>query len=347
MLQSHYVSNCDPIASMLWSNLVQHMDHTNLAQVPQWHTAIQQAYRHTPLYLQAEDAAGEQAILPAFVIRRRLFGTVVTSMPFLDAGGPCGSSPRLLHKLVSHLLLEASHTGAGFVELRSTVPLDLPVKPFGDKVNMVLPLPAEPGQLWARFDGKVRNQIRKAERSGLSVEFAQADNLDEFYNIFAQNMRDLGSPVHARGFFQAILDAFGDKAMLVLVRKREQAIGGLFALSFKDSLIVPWASSLRQFFSLCPNMLLYWETIRMASLKGFRRFEFGRSSRDAGTYRFKRQWGAIEEPLFWYSVPLCRQQSQLLSGTDNRIIFFRRLWQKLPLRFTEWFGPRIRKYLTQ
>ena len=161
MLQSHYVSNCDPIASMLWSNLVQHMDHTNLAQVPQWHTAIQQAYRHTPLYLQAEDAAGEQAILPAFVIRRRLFGTVVTSMPFLDAGGPCGSSSRLLHKLVSHLLLEASHTGAGFVELRSTVPLDLPVKPFGDKVNMVLPLPAEPGQLWARFDGNSHSAPRK------------------------------------------------------------------------------------------------------------------------------------------------------------------------------------------
>jgi serine/alanine adding enzyme len=341
------VTHCDPQTSTLWSLLIQEMDQTNLAQVPQWHTVIEQVYHHTPLYLQAEDTAGQQAILPAFVIHSRLFGTAVTSMPFLDTGGPCGSSPALVHKLVSRLLREASRAGAGLVELRCTGPLDLPVKAFGDKVSMSLPVPREPGQLWAQLDAKVRNQIRKAERSGLSVEFGQADKLAEFYAIFAQNMRDLGSPVHAQGFFQAILDTFGDKATLVLVRKKTQAIGGLFALSFKDSLVVPWASSLREYFSLCPNMLLYWETLRMACLKGYRHFDFGRSSRNGGTYRFKRQWGAVEEPLFWYNIPLGRQQGRRLWGSDKRVIFLGQLWQKLPPRFAQWLGPRIRKYLTQ
>ena len=210
----------------------------------------------------------------------------------------------LSRTLLARLIEEAAHHGAGLVELRCTVPVDLPVAATGDKVNLFLPLPKDPGRLWSQLDAKVRNQVRKAERSGLSVEFGQSERLDDFYETFARNMRDLGSPVHARGFFQAILDAFGDQARIALVRKDGQPIGGLIALAFKDSLIVPWASSLRQYLSLCPNMLLYWETLRSACIEGFQRFDFGRSSRNSGTYRFKRQWGAVEEPLFWYTIPI-------------------------------------------
>ena len=341
------VTHCDPYASTLWSILIEQLDQTNLAQAPQWHTAIQQAYHHTPLYLQAEDAAGQQAILPAFLIRSHLFGTVVTSMPFLDTGGPCSSSPALSRALLTHLIDEATHRGAGLVELRCTVQLDLPVAATGDKVNLFLPLPNDPGRLWSQLDTKVRNQVRKAERSGLAVEFGQSEGLDDFYETFARNMRDLGSPVHARRFFQAILDAFGDQARIALVRKGEQAIGGLIALAFKDSLIVPWASSLRQYLSLCPNMLLYWEMLRSACVEGFQRFDFGRSSRNSGTYRFKRQWGAVEEPLFWYTIPIGARPRQRLSSADPKGALLARLWRSLPLHATRWLGPHVRKYLTQ
>ena len=107
-------------------------------------------------------------------------------------------------------------------------------------------------------------------------------------------MRDLGSPVHAREFFRATLEAFGDRARVALVRKGQTPIGGLVALAFKDVLAVPWASCAKEHFALCPNMLLYWETIRAGCMDGFRRFDFGRSTRGSGTYRFKRQWGAQE-----------------------------------------------------
>jgi len=341
------ISQCDPRSSALWSTLIQQIDQTNLAQAPVWYTAIQQAYHHTPLYLQAEDTGGQQAILPAFLLRSHLFGTVVTSMPFLDAGGPGGSSSKLVHTLVSRLFEEATRRGAGLVELRCTMPLDLPVQASGDKVNLSLPLPEDPGQLWARLDAKVRNQIRKAERSGLSVEFGQSEKLDDFYETFARNMRDLGSPVHARGFFQAVLDGFGNLARIALVRKDAQPIGGLIALTFKNSLIVPWASSLRQYLSLCPNMLLYWETLRSACLEGFQRFDFGRSSLNSGTYRFKRQWGAIEEPLFWYTIPIAASLRRRLSSADPKAALLARLWRYLPLRVTRWLGPHIRKSLTQ
>jgi FemAB-related protein (PEP-CTERM system-associated) len=341
------ITLCQPEVNNAWSAFIHERDDANLGQAPQWYTVIRQAYCHKPLYFQAEDTAGVGGILPTFLIRSWVFGTVITSMPFLDVGGPCGSSAVIAGALVSRLIEEATCYGAGLVELRCTKPLDLPVQATGDKVNLSLPLPKDPDRLWLQLDAKVRNQIRKAERSGLSIEFGNTEKLGEFYSIFAENMRDLGSPVHAMGFFQAILDAFGEKASVVLVRKDTQAIGGLFALSHKDSLIVPWASSLREYFSLCPNMLLYWETLRMACLNGFRIFDFGRSSRDGGTYRFKRQWGAVEEPLFWYSIPLGTHPRKHLSQTDGRGVILARLWRSLPLHVTRWLGPKIRKSLTQ
>src|SRR5262249_44811223 len=152
------------------------------------------------------------------------------------------------------------------------------------KVNLVLPLPGSSDDLWRQLSGKVRNQVRKAEKSGLTVELGGSEKLEEFYGPFAVNMRDLGSPVHSLTFFEKIFESFGSSARVVLVRKSDCTVGGLIALKFKDTLAVPWASSLRQYLALCPNVLLYWETLRAACAEGFTRFDFGRSTRDSGTY---------------------------------------------------------------
>lgn len=341
------VSHWQPGASDKWSALIRQMDHANLAHASEWFVAIQNSYGLTPLYLQAEDTRGQTAVLPAFIVRSRLFGTSVTSMPFLDTGGPCSSSPTLARILVDSLIEESTRLGADFIELRCTVEMDLPVEAYKEKVNLVLPLPGSPDNLWKQLNAKVRNQVRKAVRSGLSVELGGAEKLDEFYKVFSVNMRDLGSPVHARRFFSAMLDAFKGKARIALVRKGTMAIGGLIAFVFKDTMVVPWASCLRHYSSLCPNMLLYWETLRTACDEGVRRFEFGRSSRNSNTYRFKHQWGALAEPLFWYTIPIGRSHNRRLSADDKGMAFLVQLWKRFPLGLTRWVGPHIRKYLTQ
>src|SRR6185369_10200078 len=131
-----------------------------------------------------------------------------------------------------------------------------------------LAIPADADCLWHRLDKDVRYQVRKAERAGLAVEAGGAEQLASFYDVFAV------------------------RARVLLVRRGRTVIGGLMTIAFKDRLTVPWASCLKQYFSLCPNMLLYWEALRRACAGGFRRFDFGRSTRDSGTHRFKQQWGA-------------------------------------------------------
>ena len=89
-----------------WSRAVDASRHAKLAHAAEWFTVIKRVYGHEPLYLTADSDAG-CAVLPAFVVRRPLFGTVVTSMPFLDSGGPCGASPEVAALLVERLFAEA------------------------------------------------------------------------------------------------------------------------------------------------------------------------------------------------------------------------------------------------
>ncbi len=341
------VSRSAPDTAGTWRQVVDEFSQSNLGHSPEWFTVIRSAYGHDPLYLSAEDGEGRHGVLPAFVVRRPVLGTVVTSMPFLDSGGPCASSVGLAHLLVEQLIGQAHRVGARVVELRCTERLALAAQPMEQKVNLALDLPADSDRLWRQLDARIRNQVRKAERSGLSVEFGRMEKLAAFYDIFAARMRDLGSPVHAPGFLRAVLDSFGDRARIALVRSGSTPVGGLVALAFKDRLAVPWASCLKDYLSLCPNMLLYWEILRTACAEGFRRFDFGRSSRHSGTYRFKRQWGAREEPLFWYTIPVTPRRSQPIPGASKGAVLLSKVWQRLPLAVTRRLGPRIRKYLTQ
>jgi serine/alanine adding enzyme len=334
--------------SGVWARwLVDNLPHARLAHAPEWAGVISRAYGHEPLYLSGEDEEGRSGILPAFVVRRPLFGPVLTSMPFLDSGGPCSPSLELAAALVARLLLESRRIGARRVELRCAERLPLPYQPMESKVNLTLPLPADPDRLWRALDGSVRNQVRKAQRSGLVVGIAGPEELSAFYNTFAARMRDLGSPVHSRGFFLAILESFGTRARIVVVRNDRLTVAALLALAFRDRLIVPWAACLKEFFSQCANMLLYWETLRRACVEGFRAFDFGRSTRDSGTYRFKRQWGAVEEPLFWYTIPEPAHADASAASFGKVADLLIAAWRRLPLSVSRGVGPRIRKYLIQ
>ena len=331
-----------------WHRVVNQSNRSALAHAPEWFSLIQRAYGHTPLYLTMDDGNGRSGVLPAFVVRRPFFGTVVTSMPFLDSGGPCSQSPETRRVLVEHLIAEARRIGATRVELRCSEPLDIAAEPARHKVNLTLPLSSDPDRLWRGFDKQVRNQVRKAERSGLSIEHGGVEKLRAFYDAFVVRMRDLGSPPHAPAFLRAVIDGFGARARIVLVQKGGVTVGALIALAFKDRLVVPWAICLKEYFSFCPNMLLYWETLRAACVEGFRCFEFGRSTRDSGTYRFKRQWGAQEEQLFWYSIAPGRGVSQTNETAHaSTALILHKAWQWLPLALTRSVGPHIRRYLTQ
>jgi FemAB-related protein (PEP-CTERM system-associated) len=195
--------------------------------------------------------------------------------------------------------------------------------------------------MWETLDRKVRNQVRKAEKSGLVVERGGASLVGDFYDVFARNMRDLGTPVYSRRLFEEVMRVFPDRAQIHVVRLNGLAVAAGLTYRTKQMVQLPWASSLRSYNPLCPNVLLYWDAIQFAAETGAGVFDMGRSTPNEGTYKFKAQWGAAPVPLHWEYQLLSQAELPNVSPANPKYQFAIALWQKLPLAVTLRVGPMI------
>jgi FemAB-related protein (PEP-CTERM system-associated) len=321
-----------------------------LGHAAAWHTVLREAYRLAPEYLASRAPDGALAgILPLVSFRDLRGRRELVSLPFLDSAGILARSPEAERALLDAALARARELGATHLDLRQPAPLAT-APPPGElsRVDLVLPLAASEEAQWQALPGKVRNQTRKAEREGLRIaEGAPAELLHDFYTPFLVNMRDLGSPVHARGFFAAAAQAFGPALRFVTTRLGALPVGGLVAIEFGGVVYVPWASTLREQRQRCPNNQIYWEALRWAIARGARAFDFGRSPRDSGTHAFKLGWGASERELAWLRLaPDGRPLA--FAGPDAGGLLERlsRVWMRLPLALTARLGPVLRRRIS-
>jgi FemAB-related protein (PEP-CTERM system-associated) len=232
----------------------------------------------------------------------------------------------------------AETRGSRYVELRhfeQRFP-DLPSKHH--KVTMRLRLQAG---MWERLDRKVRNQVRKAEKSNLKVERGGQKLVDNFYTVFTRNMRDLGTPVYPKRLFAEVLAAFPDRARIIVVRLDGVPVAAGLTYRTRGVVEVPWASSIREHNSLCPNHLLYWHAIEAAIAENCETFDFGRSTPNEGTYKFKEQWGAEPVPLNWEYVLIGAGTVPDQSPKNPKFSLAIETWKRLPLWLANVIGPPI------
>jgi FemAB-related protein (PEP-CTERM system-associated) len=313
---------------------------------------LNEAYGLESHYLAARDERGSlRGILPMVSFRSRPGGQRrLISLPYLDGSGILALDAEAADRLLEHALtLVASHRFDG-LELRSASTAHSPPEQPDemDRVNLVLRLEKDPEAQWKAFRAKVRNQTRKAEREGLEIMDDDGPGLlAAFYEPFRVNMRDLGSPVHAEAFFRIAAQHFGDRLRLIVTQHGDQPVGGLVAIRFGNSVTVPWASTLRSERKRCPNNQIYWEAIKWAIETGATEFDFGRSPRNAGTYRFKKGWGAVEEPLDWRRYDSDGSRLAQIAAAPSPVLErLSQLWTRLPVPIASWLGPRIRRYFS-
>jgi FemAB-related protein (PEP-CTERM system-associated) len=333
-----------------WDRFVEAMPGATLSHAAAWASVICNAYRLKPCYLAARDSAGALAgVLP--LVRFRTLGgrRELVSMPFHDCGGILARDSEAERALLDAALHQARESGAQALELRQTRPIAaLPAAaPSVERIDLVLPLQTDEQAQWNAFRAKVRNQTRKAEREGLRILQGRPEEmLLAFYHPFCVNMRDLGSPVHAKSFYRAAAHHFGERLRFIAVGLEDRPVAGLVAIRYAHAVTVTWASALRSERHRCPNNLIYWEAIRWAIAEGAREFDFGRSPPESGTYRFKRGWGAEERPLAW--LRLSPDGEPLAVNGPGGAGLLQRLsaaWMRLPLPIASLFGPRVRRFL--
>jgi serine/alanine adding enzyme len=307
-----------------------------------WRRVIEDAFGHPTFYFMATDEDGAvRGVLPLAFLSSRVFGRLLVSMPYVNYGGLLADTVEARDALLKAAIGLAKEQRAAHIELRQPGALDTdwPVKQH--KVSMRLELPQHFERLRERFPSKLRSQIRRAEKAGMIVKAGREELLDDFYRLFARNMRDLGTPVYARGVFAAILRACPDETRICVVSMAGQPMAAGFLHGFRGVLEIPWASADRRHKHLAANMLLYSGALEYACRQGYRVFDFGRSTPGGGTYHFKEQWGARPVPLQWYYWLSNGGALPELSPQNPKFKLAIEVWKRLPVLVTRMIGPAI------
>ncbi len=309
-----------------------------------WLDVIGRVHGHEILPLAARTADGVLAgVLPLVRVRSLLFGHYLVSVPYVNYGGPLGTDAAV-RALADHATDLAVRTGVQLLELRSRAPcpLDLPVS--HRKITVVLDLhPGDPDKVFAGLKAKLRSQVRRPQKEGVTVRFG-ADQVAPFFAVFARHMRDLGTPVQPRALFDGLAGAFGDDAWFGCAYLGDAPIAGGAGFRWGDEIEMTWASSLVAYNAVAPNMALYWAFMERAAREGLARFNFGRCTPDSGTHRFKQQWGSRDEPLYWYQWAR-GGRAATPSPDDSAYAWGPRVWKHLPVPVASLLGPRIVRYI--
>lgn len=326
-----------------WDAYTHHHADARGPHLSAWKRVIEESFGHPCYYLAARENGRLRGILPLAHLRSKMFGSFLISLPYLNYGGILADDEETSHALFAHARDLAKQRKAAHLELRHVKALLAELATKEHKVSMILELPEKVETLWDGFKAKLRSQIRKPQKDGLTARFGREDELENFYRIFAVNMRDLGTPVYAMKFFKNILSAFPRQAYICTIYRERQPLASGFVFGFRGTLEIPWASSLRAYNALAPNMLLYWSVLEFAVQQGYRQFDFGRCTPNEGTYKFKEQWGAKPLALHWQYWLASGGAPPEINPHNPKYRLMIRTWQKLPVPLTRLIGPAIVK----
>ncbi len=326
-----------------WDDWVVREPASSFCHLAGWREILSDVLGAECLYWIAADGGGAwQGVLPLVRVRSRIFGHYLISLPFLNDGGPLGSEAAR-GRLVQHAVAEARRTSADLLELRSrdAAGVDLPVS--SRKITVLLPLPADAEVLFKEFPGKLRSQIRRPLKEGLTVRFG-AEQREPFYEVFSRTMRDLGTPVLPRAFFERIAQTFPELAVFGVVYRGEQPLAAGCGFVWRDEFEMTWAGALRESRPIAANMLLYWSFMQHAIARGIRVFNFGRCTPGGSTHRFKSQWCGKDVPLRWGQWSA---QGVRAPPSPERPVYraAAAVWRRLPLAVVNRLGPLVARRL--
>lgn len=303
-----------------------------------WKTVLERGLGHECLYLAAEQDGALSGVLPLVRVKSRLFGHFLVSMPFLNYGGPLGSD-EAVRALATQARRIAERDGATLLELRSrfALPIEMPVS--HRKITVLLDLPGDVDRLWKIFPSKLRAQVRRPKKEGVTMRFG-ADQLAPFFAVFARHMRDLGTPTQSRRLFETIAEVFPDSSLFACAWLGEEPVAGGAGFTWGEEFEIVWASSLTAHNRIAPNMLVYAGLMERCVEQNLQVFNFGRCSPGSGTHRFKMQWGGREQTLWWYTNQEAGTRTTP-NPDDPAYSWGPRLWKKLPVAVATTLGPMI------
>lgn len=316
-----------------------------IVHLTRYSNSISQAIGYKSYYLKASENGEIVGVLPLFHIKSLLFGNFLVSQAFGNYGGALTVSEDVLKALYEKAVELAKENSCSSIEFRETELMPFNLYSREDKITMYLDLDTNPETIWKALDPKVRNQVRKAEKSGITIIYGSKEYVDNFYKIYAIRMKQLGTPCFSKKIISYLLEAFPENSKIFLAQYECSCIGAGFTLEYNGFVEIPLAATLFEYNKLCPNYLLYWSIISYYCKSGAKIFDFGRCTVNSSTYQFKKQWETRQVDLKYQYWTIDGRNPNILSPDNPRYRRKVELWKKMPLWLTKFAGPILSRNL--
>lgn len=305
-----------------------------------WRRVIERAFRHRTYYLVAERGGILTGILPLAHVKSPLFGSSLISNAFAVRGGPIAADLDSLGALEAEAVGLMEALSVPVLELRdfSVRRADWPERSGLYALFRRAIDPSAERNLKA-IPRKQRAMVRKGVDNGLRSEID--DGIDRLHRVYAESVRNLGTPVFAKSYFRILTEEFSRSSDIVTVSYNGTAVASVLNFYFRDEVLPFYGGGVRAARMLAANDFMYWEVMRRACERGYRVFDFGRSKVGTGSYAFKCNWGFQPTPLTYQFRLAAGRCLPDLNPLNPKLAIFIAAWKRLPLAVATRLGPLI------
>ena len=329
-----------PASEPAWDAFVDAMPTGTFFHRAAWRRLIAEEFGHRTFYTYAERDGAIVGVLPLVQMKTMLFGNALTSLPFCVYGGPLAADAETADALSDYAAGLLPETGASAVELRHRDPVASDWTERPDLyVTFRKPIVADNDANMKAIPRKQRAMVRKGIQNGLSsvVEY----DATRLHRIYAESVRNLGTPVFSRRWFMSLMHRFRDCADIVTIVDGDTAVASVMNFYFRDEVLPYYGGGTSAARQVAGNDFMYWETMRRAADRGYRLFDFGRSKLGTGAMAFKKNWGFTPAPMH-YRFRLAPGQSIPDNNPLNpKFALFIAAWKRLPIPLANLIGPHI------
>lgn len=337
------IKNFDGSMSEQWDSFVETCPEATFFHKAGWKTVIERSFQHTTHFLYAEDDGVIVGILPLVHINSLLFGNALTSLPFCVYGGIATDNEVVREALDEAACTLARELNVDYLEMRNIERRKL-ARPFKELyVTFRKEIDPDSEVNLKAIPRKQRAVVRKGIKAGLKG--VEQQTVDRMYEAYAESVRNLGTPVFPKKYFVILKEVFGEQCEILVIEHKNQVIAGVMSFYFKDQVLPYYGGGTHAARNLYGNDFMYWEVMCRAAKRGVKLFDYGRSKRDTGSYRFKKHWGFEPEPIHYEFELIKATAMPDINPLNPKYKLFIETWKKLPLPVSKFIGPFLSKDL--
>jgi FemAB-related protein (PEP-CTERM system-associated) len=308
-----------------------------------WSLVIKNTFGHIPYYLYAEENGEILGILPLGHVRSFLFGNALISTPFCVYGGIVYNTEQARLALDNAACELAKNLKVDYLELRNIQSSGTGRTCNHLYVTFRKMLSTDNEQNFMSIPRKQRAMVRKAITFGLNS--VVDSDVERFYNIYAESVRNLGTPVFGKRLFQVLLDVFGSDCEIISIEQHGRVVSSVMSFYFRNEILPYYGGGSSIARDLNANDYMYWEVMRRAAERGVFVFDFGRSKNGTGSYKFKSHWGFTPTPLYYEYECIANNKIPDINPLNPKYKLLIIAWKHLPLQLSKLIGPFISRNL--